>query len=438
MSTWFPGLGSLRRYLAADVPPGELPGGGGGGSAVLWTTVKDVLLTASLAAGFALTSYQLYLLISQLAAHEHPSDELKEVLVNSNDIQREVPKLNRSEALVWNDVVFPHQIKVDFDQIGGLDKEKELIYSHVVLPFRRPELFSSARSRLLTWPSGILLYGPPGTGKTMLAKAIARQSDTVFINLRVSSLFSKWVGETEKFAAAIFSLARKLAPAIIFIDELDMLFQQRADDQTELSLRVKAQFMTLWDGITGDDQSQVMVIGATNRPSKVDPAILRRLSQRIMIGMPDVEQRRKILDTMLDNEPLDPSVDLARLAKRTVGFSGSDLKSLCQTAARFPLDDFIEQERSMGLHGTQQLPASSLRKMTMQDFEKALQKCAPTMAASAQFNHNLREDALNVHKEALREQVNARAAASSPSSPPSLCAPEDSPVALRPDALALD
>jgi outer mitochondrial transmembrane helix translocase len=255
--------------------------------------------------------------------------------------------------LVWNDVVFPHQIQVDFEQIGGLDKEKELIYSHVVLPFRRPELFSSARSRLLSWPSGILLYGPPGTGKTMLAKAIARQSDTVFINVRVSSLFSKWVGETEKYTAAVFSLAHKLAPAIIFIDELDTLFQQRAGHQTELSLRVKAQFMTLWDGITGQENSQVMVIGATNRPAAVDPAILRRLSQRIMIGMPDAAQRQQILRKVLTGEPLDSTVDLAHFARLTAGYSGSDLKNLCQTAARFPLDDFINKERGLGLHGTQ-------------------------------------------------------------------------------------
>ena len=143
-------------------------------------------------------------------------------------------------------------------------------------------------------PRGVLMYGPPGCGKTMLAKATAREAAARFINLDIASLTDKWYGESQKLAGAVFTLARKIQPCIIFIDEIDSLLRVRTQQDHEATAMIKAQFMQLWDGLSTDTNS-VVVIGATNRPKDVDTAILRRMPLTFKLGLPDRSQRREII-----------------------------------------------------------------------------------------------------------------------------------------------
>jgi len=201
-------------------------------------------------------------------------------------------KLSDYECMIANDIVLPSQVQVSFDDIGGLEEVKEKLYESIILPLKRPDLFR--RGKLASFPKGILLYGPPGTGKTMLAKCIAKTSESTFINLNVANIAQKWLGESEKMIQATFSLAMKLSPSIIFMDEIDSLFRKRTGEELEVYTRIKALFMSLWDGLMTQD-SYVTIIGATNRPYDLDEAIQRRMPQTFYIPMPSSKQREQIL-----------------------------------------------------------------------------------------------------------------------------------------------
>ncbi|KAA8526096.1 hypothetical protein F0562_007804 [Nyssa sinensis] len=248
------------------------------------------------------------------------------------------------EDVIACDVINPDHIDVDFESIGGLDSIKQALFELVILPLRRPELF--AYGKLLGPQKGVLLYGPPGTGKTMLAKAIAKESGAAFINVRVSNLMSKWFGDAQKLVAAVFSLAYKLQPAIIFIDEVDSFLGQRRATDNEVLTSMKTEFMALWDGFTTDQNARVMVLAATNRPSDLDEAILRRLPQVFEIGKPDRGDREKILKVILKGERVDDSIDFDHIASLCGGYTGSDILEVCKQAAYIPLRDFLQGERN--------------------------------------------------------------------------------------------
>jgi SpoVK/Ycf46/Vps4 family AAA+-type ATPase len=179
-------------------------------------------------------------------------------------------------------------------EIGGLDPIIVSLRESVILPLNHPHLFTSS-SGLLGAPKGVLLYGPPGCGKTMLAKALAKESGATFINMHVSTLTDKWFGETNKLVAALFSLAQKMQPAIIFIDEIDSLLRERRNNDHEITNMMKTEFMAMWDGLTTGEDTRIIVLGATNRPNDIDSAVLRRMPKRFAIKLPSDEQRMKIL-----------------------------------------------------------------------------------------------------------------------------------------------
>mmetsp|Transcript_35038 Transcript_35038/g.56594 ORF Transcript_35038/g.56594 Transcript_35038/m.56594 type:complete len:380 (-) Transcript_35038:190-1329(-) len=252
---------------------------------------------------------------------------------------------NDYEDVIAKEAVNPADIDCTFADIGGLDEEKKRLRELVVLPFARPELFS--RGKLLRPPKGVLLYGPPGTGKTMLAKAIARETKAVFLNISLSTLQDKWFGESQKLVKAVFTLAWKLQPAIIFIDEIDSFLRERKDSEYEGTTNMKSEFMALWDGMQTDDVAQVIVVGASNRPWAIDKAILRRMPRPFLIDLPAAKQRSDILKKLLQHEAIE-SLDYDLLASSTAGYSGSDLKELCRAALLAPVQDLMTQEDASG------------------------------------------------------------------------------------------
>lgn len=211
--------------------------------------------------------------------------------------------------------------------IGGLDPIISQLREAVIFPLCYPQLFDSAAG-LFGAPKGVLLYGPPGCGKTMLAKvrslrcllpprtadcpqALAKESGATFINVPISILVSKWFGDSNKLVSALFSLAKKLQPSIIFIDEIDSFMRERTSSDHEVTGMMyvlafssaqltdgcrKAEFMSAWDGLTTSNDTRILVLGATNRPNDIDAAILRRMPKRFAIKLPDSTQRRNILN----------------------------------------------------------------------------------------------------------------------------------------------
>jgi|TARA_B100000482_G_scaffold118824_1_gene85849 SpoVK/Ycf46/Vps4 family AAA+-type ATPase len=169
------------------------------------------------------------------------------------------------EDMIAGDVANPNTISTTFDEIGGLGDTKRALQEIVILPLLRPELFSGGS--LLKPVKGCLLYGPPGTGKTLLAKALAKECHACFINVRTSTLQSKWFGDANKLVSAVFSLAWKLQPSIIFIDEVDSFLGRRGKgNEHEANTSMKTEFMTMWDGFQTNENAMVMVLAATNRP----------------------------------------------------------------------------------------------------------------------------------------------------------------------------
>jgi len=289
-----------------------------------------------------------------------------QVLFNKLNISK--LKLDEYEIQVASQLIDPNSINVTWSDICGLDDVINKIRSHVILPMK---LAGTQGLRNFRTPTGVLLYGPPGCGKTMLAKATAREAGARFINLDVSMLTDKWYGESQKFAKAVFTLARKIQPCIIFIDEIDTFLRSRDSHDHEATAMVKAQFMKLWDGLETESDSQVIVMGATNRPRDVDSAIQRRMPAMYEIGMPNSNERFDILAGMVDHQTLDSTVDLNKLAEITEGFSGSDLREMCRAAGMIRLEEFTRDNPEFffetRVSGTSGVP-DHLRKVTMADF----------------------------------------------------------------------
>jgi len=263
--------------------------------------------------------------------------------------------------------------RVTYEDIGGLKKEIALIREMVELPLRHPELFERLG---IDPPKGVLLHGPPGTGKTLIAKAVANETDATFISISGPEIMSKFYGESERQLREIFERAKREAPSIIFIDELDSIAPKREEVTGEVERRVVAQLLALMDGLR--ERGKVVVIGATNRPDALDPALRRpgRFDREIEIGIPDRDGRLEILRIHTRGMPLADDVDLEKLADITHGFVGADIEALCKEAAMRALRRVLPE---IDLEA-ESIPADVLNKLivAMDDFLAAFREMEPS------------------------------------------------------------
>jgi transitional endoplasmic reticulum ATPase len=250
---------------------------------------------------------------------------------------------------------------VHWDEVGGLEEVKEKLKEAVEWPLKNPEIFTRMGIRP---PKGILLVGPPGCGKTLLARAVATESEANFITIKGPEVFSKWVGESEKAIREVFRKARMAAPAVIFFDEFDSLVPRRGMGYADsgVSERVISQLLTEMDGIISLED--VVIIAATNRPDIVDPAVLRpgRFDRLIYVSEPDEKARLEIFKLYTKSMPLATDVDIAHLANTSKSYSGADIDALCREAAMHALRRDVNS-----------------KEVTLADFQKATEKIGPSI-----------------------------------------------------------
>jgi len=293
-----------------------------------------------------------------------PSSRLGKPIVRDKNELANLPLDKHEKALVSN-VISPQDIGVTYSMIGGLDEVKEQLRQCITYPLKYPRLYQEGVAAEAV--KGVLLFGPPGTGKTMLAKAVATEGGATFLAIDASTIENKWLGESEKNAKAVFALARKLAPCVVYLDEVDSILSSReqGDESSHGTLTsVKTTLMQEWDGLR-TTKDRVVVIASTNRPFDLDEAVLRRLPRRIMVDLPDLHTRTDILAVTLANNRVAPEVNLTTLAEQLEGYTGSDIKEVCREAVVR-----IAHERAMalenGLEGLDSITHSGNRNDSME------------------------------------------------------------------------
>jgi transitional endoplasmic reticulum ATPase len=288
---------------------------------------------------------------------------------------------------------------VSFDDVGGLAEAKRELVRAVEWPLRYPGLFDRLG---ITPPQGVLLYGPPGTGKTLLARAVASATDANFLSVKGPELLDKYVGESERAVRGVFERARENAPAVVFFDEVDAVSPERGDDSGAAE-RVVSQLLTELDGL--ERLEGVTVIGATNRPDRIDPALLRpgRFERIVGVPVPDEAAREAIFGVHTRSMPLSPDVDLVSLARRTDGYTGSDIEAVVREAGMLAMEATLSgtgpsgdgRAGDAGLDGT--APGEGLPDVLvdMAEFEAALESSRPSLSADRRrYYENLREESL--------------------------------------------
>jgi transitional endoplasmic reticulum ATPase len=295
-----------------------------------------------------------------------PYEKLMALEVTSSDFLAALAEVEPSAIRE----VFTEVPDVGWDDIGGLEEVKRLLIETVEWPLQYGPLFAHVHT---TPPKGILLHGRPGTGKTLLAKAVAKESEANFISVKGPELLTKWVGESEKGVREVFKKAKQASPCIVFFDELDALAPHRgAGSDSHVTERVVSQLLAEMDGI--EELKGVVVLAATNRLDIVDPALLRpgRFEVLAELPIPDQETRLAIFRVHTRGKPLAPDVDLEELAERTEGMVGADIEGLCRQAAMLAIREFLGEEQ--GSRGAEEQGKTPMPNIGKQHFEKALEE----------------------------------------------------------------
>ncbi len=299
----------------------------------------------------------------------------------------------------------PNVPNVSFADIGGLDSTIEEVKEIAIVPLIHPEVYQRAGQDP---PKGILMFGPPGVGKTLLAKALAREAQCNFFNINGPELFSAAYGESEKRLREIFARARKEAPSVIYIDEIDAIAGSRKDGKGQLEKRILTQLLTELDGF--DDRGQILVVGSTNMLESIDDALLRagRFDRRIKIPYPDPAGREQILSIHSAGMPLEPGFSLEAWAKKTPGFTGADLANLCRHAAVTAMNRVFGVERLMAPEELREEELETLEVGDL-DFEQGKERALPHHVESHRpanmgfhdmddiVGHDVAKDELNEH-----------------------------------------
>jgi len=268
-----------------------------------------------------------------------------ETLVNLNITMADFQAALREIEPSTTREVYVEVSETTWDDIGGLEKTKDLLTEGVEWPLRYPEVYANVKAEP---PRGVLLSGPPGSGKPLIARALANQCEASFISIKGPELLSKWVGEAEKGIREVFRHAKQAAPCIVFFDEIDSLAPRRSGDvDRNFSNGVIAQLLTEMDGIEG--REGVIVLGATNRPELIDPALLRpgRFDLVVELEYPDEEERRAIFAVHTRGKAIAPDVTVEELASLTPGRSGADIEAICRRAALLALREWITPRLSI-------------------------------------------------------------------------------------------
>jgi transitional endoplasmic reticulum ATPase len=294
-------------------------------------------------------------------------ETLQKLIIEKNDFENAIREITPSALRE----VYVEPPEVKWDDIGGLDTVKRELQEAVEWPMRFPDMYKQLGH---TVPKGILLHGPSGTGKTMLAKAVATESEANFISIKGPELMSKWVGESEKGIRDIFRKARQASPCVIFFDEVDSIAPIRGGGMEGLggghfsSERMMSQLLTEMDGM--QEMHDVVVIAATNRIDMMDTALLRpgRFDKIIYIPNPDKNTRVRILQIHVKGKPISDDIDLKRLVDMTEGFSGADVSSVANTAVSLVLHDYIQKYPSP----EEALKHTSEARVSMRHFEDAV------------------------------------------------------------------
>jgi transitional endoplasmic reticulum ATPase len=333
---------------------------------------------AALAKEAALAALRRILPTLNLEDKTIPAEALEKLTVDRHDFEQGLKEVQPS-ALREIVVEIPH---VRWQDVGGLTEVKQLLHEMVQLPLKHPESFTRLGIRA---PKGVLLYGPPGTGKTMAAKAVATESGANFLTAKGSSLLSKWYGESEKKIAEFFHRARQVTPAILFFDELDSLAPVRGSalGEPQVTERVVNQILAEMDGM--EELRGVVVLGATNRPDMIDPALLRpgRFDELVYVPIPDLAARQEIFRSHTAHMALDQDVDLNKLAQITDRFTGADIAGACMKA---------------GLYALRENPEA--RWVTMEHFFRAVKEAIPSVTEDMEREYE--KLARKVKQEAVR------------------------------------